>query len=65
MERGGWEGPDCDEAETPLAASPCGWELLRVLGRGRGLVRLATKEILHSAINGGVEWRNTEDLDAR
>lgn len=65
MKRGGWEEPDCDGAETPLAASPCGWELSRVLARGRGLVRLAIKEISLSAINGGVEWKNIEDLEAR
>ena len=66
MERGGWTGwagPDWDEAETPLAASPCSWELWRVLDRGRGLVKLAIEEISLSTVNGGVGWRNIGGLE--
>lgn len=58
-------GPDCEEAETPLAPSPCSWELLRVLDRGRGLVKLAIEEISLSTVNGGVGWRNIGGLEVR
>lgn len=45
-----------DGAKLPLADSPPQWELLRVLDKGRGLVRLAVKEISLATRNGGVGW---------
>lgn len=49
-------GPDYDAAKMPFAEFPPQWELLRVLDKGRGLVRLAIEEISLATRNGGVGW---------
>ena len=63
-------GPDYDGANMPLADSPPQWELLRVLDKGRGLVKLANEEISLATRNSGVGWgrlgwRKVENLEGK